>query len=201
MALYFLGVSGHYGAGKDTFGTALVTALQDRGVPAKRFAFADALKQLAKQYFKWDGVKSSDSRSPQYIDSDYCYVDLIGGRTLLQGLGLLFREQVQQNFWVQKLKEEAEAWMRSLETALPLTNRPCYAVVTDVRFFNETQLLHHLFFITREAHTGDAHISEQEMETDLFQKQVGTVVENNGTLEQLIEQAKRHAAIWEALPC
>lgn len=181
MALKFIGVSGHFGAGKDTVASMLVEMLRGRGKPAQRFAFADALKALCTKYFDWDGIKSLGVQSKHYDESkaDVVYARTVGGRQLLQGLGVLMREEVQANFWVQRLELSAMRWARDIEAPVK------YAIISDVRFLNETELCDLLLCVERPKYTGDAHLSETIMDTPEFRAHVTTVLPNAGTLDAL----------------
>lgn len=84
-------VSGYMGSGKDTFSEFLIKYLPD----AKKYAFADSIKEIARKYFNWDGIKDEK------------------GRQLLIGIGAAGREE-NPFIWaervIEKIKEKKPAY-------------------------------------------------------------------------------------------
>src|SRR3972149_1099599 len=80
-----IGISGKAGSGKDTVANILVDTYK-----FTRIGFADYLKELAKKYL---------SISEQEIIDKSQHI-----RTILQGLGLCFRENVHPDYWVHHLQ-------------------------------------------------------------------------------------------------
>lgn len=177
MGVKFIGITGHMGSGKDTFGSMLIEELNALGTPARRFAFADALKRYAEEYFGWDGNKHIDlvvEENPDNLNGRW-----IGGRKLLQGLGMIMRDKAHPDFWVQQVVKNACAWEGG-----------AFAVITDCRFMNEAEFVDTLFKVCRDGYEGDSHASETTMDTDDFVRLVDYHVLNNGSLEDLRKQAK-----------
>jgi len=101
-----IGLCGAAGSGKDSVADPLV---RDHGFV--RAAFADALKDIARREFGWDGRK--DHR----------------GRRLLQVLGTEAGRAYNPDIWIDKLR-----------TRLAQTREPLI-VVPDVRFINEAAMI------------------------------------------------------------
>jgi hypothetical protein len=51
-------ISGYAGSGKDTFAGFLIKHLSG----AQKYAFADPIKEIARKYFEWDGIKDERGR-------------------------------------------------------------------------------------------------------------------------------------------
>lgn len=172
-----IGLSGKKRAGKDTIAARLV---QRHGF--QRVAFADPLRDAAMSMDPLILTGSEVGLAPQRLTQ---VVDILGWerakdipevRRTLQRLGVAIRE-IDQDFWVR-------AAARTIESARA-GDRP--VVVTDVRFPNEAR------FIQREggllvrverpglAQTEDTH----ESETALDRWQVGALITNCGSLDEL----------------
>lgn len=190
MSLIVIGVTGTMGSGKDTVGGMLVKELNSRNFRAKQFAFASALKDAAKKFFKWDGHKDGDVFiSAGDKTSDKTSIRL-GGRSVLQGLGVFAREEVGKNFWVQKLETAIYQW------AAEVGDYPNVAVVTDLRFINEAEWIakrpHQILRVVRPGFGGDNHISETEMQSEPFLKLVTHTFQNNGSLADAEALVRNH---------
>lgn len=110
---FVVGFCGAAQVGKTT--TAQAVRERIRG-PSVILPFAAPLKQLARDYFGWDGTK--DAR----------------GRQLLQMLGTDVGRWWDENFWVKKWAGEADG----------LCSRGTSILVDDVRFQNEVDAIHSL---------------------------------------------------------
>ena len=148
---------GKEGAGKDTACQCL-----SQIVPTKRFAFADRLKDIARE-IGWNGEKD------------------FKGRRFLQHLGQTAREY-KQTIWA----EYAVKQMKALESS---NDYVCFAV-TDVRFKNELACLRHNFddvvtirIVGRQSDLGDN--SKDISETEVDNVKVDYTVVNDGTVQDL----------------
>jgi len=103
-----IGICGAAGVGKSTASDALInlTFMATEVIP-----FAGPLKDLAVEFFGWDGVK--DAR----------------GRKLLQTLGTDVGREWDPDFWVSKWKKAVEASLASI------------IIADDVRFQNEVNAI------------------------------------------------------------
>jgi len=193
METIIIGISGNYRSGKNTFGDMLEEILTHMDILVKQFAFADPLKNMAKKYFKWDGNKCSDyERWPEPGEADPH--TLVGGRSLLQGVGEMMRTEIDDDFWIDRCIGDIKDWAEALET--PTT---CVAIITDVRYLNEAEILTSpaetmfpgakLFYMQRPGYEGDEHPSEAELRTDEFRSLVTAFIDNNSSLEALKEKA------------
>lgn len=104
--MIIIALSGYAGCGKDT----AYQLIKDR-YNARRFAFADALKKIAR-YLTWDGNKDEN------------------GRRFLQNLGNIAREY-NKNVWADLVVNDIEIWSNDISLA----------VITDFRFPNEVNVL------------------------------------------------------------
>ena len=89
MRKVIIAVSGRAGAGKDTFGKAVIDALN---VKAVRMAFADHLKEQAKM-LGWDGLEWSDyGLNRVYTDktSQHEYDEFINRLKTLENSNLIY---------------------------------------------------------------------------------------------------------------
>ena len=172
-----IGIAGHFGSGKDAFGEELLRVLNERQPDsAKIFKFAGPLKEMARKYFNWDGTKGEGSKYSG--DGD----QYIGGRKLLQGIGMLLREETDPNFWINKLFAD-------------INEDACrYAIITDTRFINEAKLVRaaggHLVRVVRDGFEGDNDPSEAEMRDSEFHKLCTMTIDNSGPLKHLLGRAR-----------
>lgn len=81
-------ITGKARHGKDTFATYLRSALNDMGKSVLRTAFADRVKDIAKDEYNWNGKK------------DYY------GRNLLQLVGDGFRHIHGENYWIKEVENK-----------------------------------------------------------------------------------------------
>lgn len=197
--LIVVGIGGNMGSGKDTLADKIKGDLStEEGIVVRTYRFAQKLKDYAKKYFHWDGNKEES----QFVGDIYGGADLIGGRTLLQGIGEMFRQEVSKDFWrdrlVQDICQDLENYKNPHTTLI--------ALVPDMRFINEIEAITraHLWleddstshvesmccYVTRPNHSGDRHPSEVEQHTQEFQRRVDIKIRNDGTLEEFKEQAK-----------
>lgn len=153
-----IGISGKLQSGKDTTADYLV-----KKYGFIRIAFADKLKEIAKDLFFWDGEKD-----------DY-------GRKLLQDIGVAMRK-VKEDVWVNYVLQKVN------DTRLTTKNW----VITDVRFKNEADLVRlsggDLWRIERKldrTHEANKHISEVDLDD---YKQFGVIINNFGTMNELYEK-------------
>lgn len=107
-------VSGKAGSGKSTFTQDAILELDKFGIKAKRMSFAAKIKDIASQYFCWNGTK--DER----------------GRTLLQHLGECGREY-HINTWVNNLIHDI---------VTDVSNTKVY-IIDDCRYVNEITCFEH----------------------------------------------------------
>ena len=153
-----IGISGKLQSGKDTVADYLV-----KKYGFVRVAFADKLKEIARDLFFWDGQKD-----------DY-------GRKLLQDIGMKMRE-VKNDVWVNYILQKVN------DKRLVTKNW----VITDVRFKNEADLVHlsggDLWRVNRQldrSNEFDKHPSETELDN---YENFTTIINNFGTLNELYEK-------------
>lgn len=143
MTARIIGLSGKKRSGKTSVYLLAKGALdEDETGKVIRISFADALKEMARAAYHWNGIKDE------------------AGRTLLQRLGVHYRETVNENFWIDK-------WVRRVRQ-----NRNSADIIfaCDVRFPNEVAAIKALggevWRIVRPNNpfVGDTHISETALD-------------------------------------
>ena len=169
--------SGHKQAGKDTLAAFMRQEFEKQGKRVVLLPFAKGVKDFATKYFNWDGEKSeAEIKTP--------WGEFIGGRKLLQGIGLMMREEVSPAFWIDR-------WILAYQGAL---NDYDVVQVTDCRFLNEAAAVKmmggKLIYVHRPGATGDGHPSETEMDTTAFQNVADVTINNSFELHDLNNCAK-----------
>lgn len=169
-----VGIAGNMGSGKDTVTGMLKSQLQAKGQDVAVLRFAGLLKRMATFYFGWDGTKGDRS---VMIDNEQYF----GGRQLLQGLGNVFRNEIDKDYWIKQLAKDADKIAAHID----------YCLIPDCRFINEAKWIKSmsgkLIYVSRPGHVGDSDPSETEMDSVAFQNLVDMRVENNRDLKELEE--------------
>jgi dephospho-CoA kinase len=163
-----IGITGYAQSGKDTAGNYLVDKYGFR-----KFAYAETLKEFV---YEMDPVVNQ-FRYRELIDIlglDEAKVAHPEVRRLLQSAGVAARKLFGEDFWVKQCLHEINK--------APKGTR---AVITDVRFQNETNPCDFLFRVEREG-VGPVnnHISEKPIEG-------GRVIRNDGTIEEFYEEIEK----------
>lgn len=177
-----VGLTGHYGSGKDATGAVLV---EDFGF--ERVAFADEVRrEVATQ--PWPHL-------PWRIRSRFAFDRLRGldggdlareiwtkptsrrMRMLLQWWGTEYRRAQDPDYWLKRVGERLAAGGDF--------------VVTDVRFPNEVELIRRhggeVWMVQRDGCAGDSHVSERGIAEILCDR----FVANNDTLPELQARVRR----------
>jgi len=194
MDFIVIGISGNFRSGKNTFGDMLEEILTRMEIPVKQFAFADPLKNMAKEYFKWDGNKQPDFTKGVESSTVSPHHTLLGGRSLLQGIGEMLRAEVDKDFWIDRCIKDIRNWVDNTEFSKSYASK-YVAIITDVRYLNEAAILTapesklsgnaELVYVQRPGYEGDEHPSEAELRTEEFKNQVTQFIDNSGSLEDL----------------
>lgn len=155
-----IGVAGKKRSGKDTFYTLLKEKISSY-YTVKRYAFADEVKEYAVNYFHIDRKDIKDENN----------------RFLLQGIGQMFREEVNENYWINQTMMNIRKSQK---------NKPGeISVITDVRYINEAQEIQNqengflIKIVNKNTETFDPHISENNLDDYEFDY----VMKNNGSLD------------------
>ena len=211
-----IGLAGLAGSGKDTVANFIVEKHE-----FVRVSFADALKDASAVIFSWprnmlegDTIESRDWREQvdSYWSAKFGYA--VTPRIMLQKFGTdVCRSHLHDNIWIncveKKLQENCK---NKLNT-----------IITDVRFPNEVKMIHNaggkVFRVKRGADPAwwdlaikansdkasvDLITNKLEIEYNLHISEwawVGTsfdsVINNNGTLEELNEAVTNIVAVYE----
>ncbi|HHY79801.1 MAG TPA: hypothetical protein GX516_05495 [Thermoanaerobacter sp.] len=153
-------ISGYAGSGKDIFGNFLIKHLPG----AKKYAFADPIKEIARKYFEWDGIK--DER----------------GRNLLIGIGTAGREE-NLYIWAERVIEKITE--EQPKTAIITDWRFKHEHFKIKEVFGDENTI--AIRIKRERLNTIDDITEHDLDNFL---DYDFVISNNGSLQGLEEKAK-----------
>jgi len=160
-----IGISGKKQSGKDTSYFIVQKILQEWGYTTERYYFARFVKQFAEKYFN----VSETTENKEEV------------RYVWQAIGQMFREEVDENFWIMK---EYVAYLQDREV-----NRALVGVMTDVRYRNEADfLLERKFPLIRIYRPEQTHDDNHPSETELDDFSFSYYIRNSAGLEELEEQ-------------
>ena len=172
-----IGVSGRKQSGKDLAYQIINSVLVSPKVAVKRYAFADAVKQLAATYFGYPNTESEKERF----------------RFVLQGIGQMMRDEIDRDFWVARVMEQI-AQANVDFTAKGISH---VAVVTDIRYTNEVIAVSAVGTILRIERPSlpqtDLHPSETELDNYTFEN----LIVNDGDKRQYINKVKNWTLAWK----
>jgi hypothetical protein len=115
-----IGISGFARSGKDTFYECCTKVLTDSKNSAKRYSFADALKEeLDDLLLKYTGISAFATK-----DSEKEII-----RPLLVTYGTEIRRKLNPNCWIEKINFAVDYNLQNND----------YVFITDVRFLNEAE--------------------------------------------------------------
>ena len=162
---------GYAGSGKDATFRAIKKFLPE----AERFAFADALKEELASAFGVTKVEI-ERRKPEF-------------RELLQAWGEGRRKIISPDYWIDQVITQI------------VVRRPELAVITDTRLPEEVSAIQEAFpypenrfidvWVSR---PGVGPVNNHRTETALEDYQFNGYILNNGTISELEDVRKRHAA-------
>lgn len=158
-----IALSGKKRSGKDTFYTIASDYMRNNHpeIPVIKFSFAGVVKEYAQNYFHVDVLNESDKEKTRFV---------------LQGIGQMMRDEVDEDYWVKTVEEKIERYNKSIGNYL--------GIITDTRYRNEAewalQKTNHLIRIVSPlSPTDDVHPSEIELDDFPFEE----FIYNNGSLE------------------
>ncbi len=160
-------ISGKAGHGKDTFAKILEQKLSAEGYKVLIIHYADLLKFILKNFFRWNGEKDEH------------------GRMLLQQVGTETVRKANPNYWVDFIASILSMFPREWD----------YVLIPDARFPNEIDRLKERGFdvthvrVVRRAYESNLTDAQQEhsSETALDDVCPDVVIANDGTLGDLEE--------------
>lgn len=175
-----VGMMGYKRSGKDSFASVLV---EEYGYV--RLAFADAMRDAAMLLNPYlsDGSRLADHVDRLGWDDAKANPDI---RYVLQYLGTAVRDTLGHDAWVRPIRNRAVELMEEGRSV----------VITDVRFFNEAQMIldlgGDLLAVSRSGLVNsDMHISETGIPFEVATYNI----QNDSTLEELHHTAR----MWHAL--
>lgn len=171
-------ISGKSGSGKDTIASFLKKIYQQENKKVIIIHFADMVKEYAKLYYNWNGVKD------------------VAGRQLLQQLGTNTVRAAYPNYWAELVAKFLDAAGRK--------NHFDIALIPDLRFLNEYLIVKKYnkdcttirinkinddgTYILNKAFTQEQNNHPSECDLDDYNFDI--MVNNNGTLENLEQSAQ-----------
>jgi len=163
MGLSVIGLSGKMGSGKDEVYRICTELL--RGDRIKRFAFGDEVKAEVASVLNLS-VKYVDQRKQLF-------------RPILQWWGTEYRRQLfGPTYWIDKMRDQ-----------LTDPSKSGWAIVTDVRFENEAELIQdiggYMVRVDRPGFCMCEKTADHPSETDLDFYDFDYVIRNNGELDDL----------------
>lgn len=201
-----IGIMGKAGSGKDTTGLSIKELLINCGVKAKRFAFADAVKDVAacltgnkRELFDNQSFKK---RSYFSLTDGFTYDisgipyghDVISIRELLQKVGT---EAIQgtfgKNVWVNKTFSEIN---NDLEDGIIKV-----ALITDVRFKHEYEAIKKMdgiiirivnpFINSTDTHISETDLDEYSADYTIINDWQNDPYTTNQQIHEFVQQVKR----------
>jgi len=178
MKNLLIAFSGKAQAGKSETSRILCTLTEQNRVKYVIVSFAEPLKQIAREYFGWDGDKGI------YYNADGSLVQ-DKGRQLLINIGQQFRA-IRPTIWA----DLAIKRIKEIEKDRP---EDTLFLIDDLRFENEVNVLKQfenstIVRITRKEGSLDIDdISEKDLDNYKFEE----YLENDGSLKELEEGIKK----------
>lgn len=165
-----IGLTGLPRTGKDTTATYLC----ERYGYVRR-AFATPLKEaaaalLGREVWEMEGAQGFDREAmlPEWGFTTRWFLQVLGTECL--------RQQVREDFWVQRMRNSLKCLTR--------------VVITDVRFPNEVEMVHSfggvVVEVTRPGTVASGHVSDRGVPADLILENAGTVLDLHSTIDDLV---------------
>lgn len=187
-------ISGKKLSGKDTFATILAKKLYLKAHvdSVQIFAFAEPVKEAAKKIFLLTDDQMYDQSLKEVIDPRWG----MSPREIMQKLGTEVGRQIHKDVWVLSTLYRFEEFVK---------NSRNLAIVPDCRFPNEIEVPREklgssAFYIRiiRDLPENEYSNHASEIALDAFEDW-DRVVYNNGTLEDLEQQADEIIRDWESV--
>lgn len=171
-----IGLSGYGRSGKDSVAQILGDVYD-----FKRYAFADAVRDMALAIDPWVEIPYHGFRRLAYVVDDLgweqakAYSDV---RSSLQHIGMAGRKEIHEDVWLDIVRE------RVADDNLP------GAVITDVRFGNEADWIDRDGFLVRVSRPGYGPVNGHHSETEVDDREPVYGLINDGDLDDLTTQVK-----------
>jgi len=198
--MYKIAITGKANTGKNTLGELVIDGLNQRiceernravyTLQTRYIAFADPLKKMARIAFpiiprKW--LYGSSKYRSEVIPGAFKEGVPLTVRQLLIDLGNDFGRKYQSDLWIRNLEHRVNKLSKGKAQAI---------VVTDCRFRNEFDYLKKAGFyqirLLRDSHTKINDVSETNQD-GILDSEFDYVVNNNGTLSDLVKEATKIA--------
>lgn len=163
-----IGVAGKKRSGKDTFYEIVKNELENV-VNVKKYAFADLVKLYAIKYF---GIPESQIKLERH-------------RFILQGIGQMFREEINSSFWIDAVFQEIDLKKHNESKEL--------SIITDVRYFNEAEAIlskEDSILVKIVNPRTNLHKDFHQSENDLNDYHFDFLIDNSGDLEDYQKEVK-----------
>lgn len=169
-----IGLCGYGRSGKDSLAEVLIEEHE-----FTRFAFADALKEIALDIDPWVEIPYHGVRRLAYVVKDLgwegakAYPEV---RSFLQRLGTSVRNRADEDVWLNAVADRIDA--------ARIVLAPGNAVITDVRFPNEAEWVKEVGHLVRVTRPGVGPVNGHESEIAIDHIEAYEFV-NGGTLDDL----------------
>lgn len=165
-----IGLCGYGRSGKDSVGRIL-----SEDYDFKRYAFADAVKEMALNINPWVEIPYHGFRRLAYVVKDLGWErakSYPSVRSTLQDIGMAGRK-LNEHTWLNHVVEQLN-W-----------DGPRNVVVTDVRFHNEATWAEQYGFLVRVERPSVGPVNGHESETEVDTRSPSYAVDNDGDLDDL----------------
>ena len=175
----FIAIGHQARSGKDTFAWMLLDELRQRGIDARRYGFADALKAVCRVEY---GMQGKDAR-------------------LLQRVGVSYRNGTRAHHeYITSMDEPARTptvWIDACFDAIR-EDAPAVALIPDTRFINEAEAIKAedglVIKVDRPNRPPSGRDDSHPSETELLTWPFDHVILNDGDLDTLRTKARRLVA-------
>lgn len=190
MKNVLIAFTGKAQAGKTESSKVLEALAAKDGHKVIRISFATALKNIAKQYFGWDGDKEIYYQpiqgGPGARGNEQAFEPVPDrGRQLLINIGAKFRE-IRPTIWADIAFDE----MRAISSKTP---EGIIFIIDDLRFKNEVDIVNRfgrskiVKVVRPNGQLSIDDISEKDLDDVVFEN----IIDNSGTLEDLARSVEK----------
>jgi len=186
----FIGIGHQARSGKDTFAWMLLDELRQRGIDARRYGFADALKAVCRVEY---GMVGKDARMLQQVGVEYRL-----GRRAGKALVSYVANTYDKGVTTVSAIPTPTVWIDACFDAIR-EDAPVVAIIPDTRFTNEAEAIKLggglIIKVDRPNRPSSGRDDSHPSETELLTWPFDHIILNDGDLDTLRTKARRLAAI------
>lgn len=174
-----IGFTGRKGAGKDTLAAAIKSELDRDGFDVVSLQFAGPIKAFCREVFGWS-QEHTDGGLKEIVDPRWG----ITPRRAMQTLGTEWGRGLHPNLWVESMRTRVSTLTDDLGWDV--------AIITDVRFDNEAEMIREMGGVVVEVFRPSASallIDQHASEAGVHRHLIDYTAVNIGTREQLEAKA------------